>query len=52
MCIDKNIEIVRKVLGNGLAVESYAEGRVTKTGKVYNNTYCHVYQVRGKAYTT
>ena len=105
MGIDKNIEIVRKVLGNGLAVEpyltddavwkipgigtfsgmeeisskllapmhklmesmglsvitnivaqddcvvveSYAEGRVTKTGKPYNNTYCHVYRFRGES---
>ena len=29
---------------NYVVVESYAENRVTKTGKPYNNTYCHVYQ--------
>ena len=29
---------------NCVVVESYAENRVTKTGKPYNNTYCHVYQ--------
>ena len=27
-----------------VVVESYAENRITKTGKPYNNTYCHVYQ--------
>ena len=26
--------------------ESHAENRMTKTDKVYNNTYCHVYLIR------
>ena len=31
--------------GDHVVVESYARDRMTKTGKPYNNTYCHVYQV-------
>jgi ketosteroid isomerase-like protein len=31
--------------GDYVVVESYAEGRMTKSGKPYNNTYCQVYKV-------
>lgn len=31
--------------GDYVVVESYAEDRMTKTGKPYNNTYCQVYKV-------
>ncbi|MEE3278375.1 MAG: nuclear transport factor 2 family protein [Pseudomonadota bacterium] len=31
--------------GNAVVVESYANDRTTKTGRPYNNTYCHVYTV-------
>ena len=32
--------------GDYVVAESYAENRITKTGKPYNNTYCHVYRIR------
>ena len=32
--------------GDYVVAESYAENRITKTGKAYNNTYCHVYRIR------
>ena len=31
--------------GDYVVVESYAENRMTKSGKPYNNTYCQVYKV-------
>ncbi len=31
--------------GDCVVAESYAKDRMTKTGKPYNNTYCHVYKV-------
>jgi ketosteroid isomerase-like protein len=31
--------------GDYVVVESYAKGRMTKSGKPYNNTYCQVYKV-------
>ena len=31
--------------GDYVVVESYAKDRMTKSGKPYNNTYCHVYKV-------
>ena len=31
--------------GDCVVVESYAKDRMTKSGKPYNNTYCHVYKV-------
>ena len=31
--------------GDYVVVESYAEDRMTKSGKPYNNTYCQVYKV-------
>ncbi len=31
--------------GDYVVVESYARDRMTKSGKPYNNTYCHVYKV-------
>jgi len=31
--------------GNYVVVESYTKDRMTKSGKPYNNTYCHVYKV-------
>ena len=31
--------------GDYVVAESYAKDRITKTGKPYNNTYCHVYQM-------
>ena len=32
--------------GDYVVAESYAENRITKTGRAYNNTYCHVYRIR------
>ena len=32
--------------GDYVVAESYAENRITKTGKAYNNKYCHVYRIR------
>ena len=32
--------------GDYVVAESYAENRITKAGKAYNNTYCHVYRIR------
>lgn len=31
--------------GDYVVVESYARDRLTKSGKPYNNTYCHVFKV-------
>jgi len=31
--------------GDYVVAESYAKDRMTKSGKAYNNTYCHVYKV-------
>ena len=31
--------------GDYVVVESYATDRMTKSGKPYNNTYCHVYKL-------
>jgi ketosteroid isomerase-like protein len=31
--------------GDYVVAESYAKDRMTKNGKPYNNTYCHVYKV-------
>ena len=31
--------------GDYVVVQSYAEDRMTKSGKPYNNTYCQVYKV-------
>ncbi len=31
--------------GDYVVAESYAKDRTTKTGKPYNNTYCHVYKM-------
>ena len=32
--------------GDYVVAGSYAENRITKTGRTYNNTYCHVYRIR------
>ena len=31
--------------GDYVVAESYAQDRMTKSGKLYNNTYCHVYKI-------
>ena len=43
------IESMRNsVVTNIVAQGDYvvAENRITKTGKAYNNTYCHIYRIR------
>ena len=42
------ISVVTNIVAQSdyVVAESYAENRITKTGKVYNNTYCHVYRIR------
>jgi hypothetical protein len=31
--------------GNFVVVQGHAEGRLTKTGRPYDNTYCLVYEI-------
>ena len=42
-----NLAVTNNVAqGDYIMAESDAENRITKTGKAFNNKYCHVYLVR------
>ena len=40
--------VVTNIIAQGdyVVAESYAENRITKTGKAFNNRYCYVYLIR------